>query len=289
VNAQFVRQVVNRVRTEGMEKLLPWSLGRFATVRRIYGQTLGAAQAVGAVPGLKAVTKESLFPGRSASQLARGLASDSAFFGLTIPQPQLGALIEAIDRSHCVSWGTHRRFRPSELNAEGRLPDGTPVILADVEGIGLDPTARRIATDPLLLSALEIHLGYRPVQVDVRALKSFVCSVSDDERRAVQQTIDYHFDVHSYSFGYANFYLSDVDADSGAHVMVLGSHRDKPVAWLFDSSRRSDPEIEKYYPADRIRTITGRAGVGFLQDSSCYHKVLRPKGRVRTMLHVRYY
>ena len=123
----------------------------------------------------------------------------------------------------------------------------------------------------------------------MRVLKSFVSSATDDERRAASQTIDYHFDIHSYSFGYANFYLSDVYADSGAHVMVLGSHRDKPVPWLFDSSRRSDAEIEAHYPASRIRTITGPAGLGFLQDSSCYHKVLVPRHRNRTMLHVRYY
>ena len=87
----------------------------------------------------------------------------------------------------------------------------------------------------------------------------------------------------------AEVVLVDVDAGVGAHVMVLGSHQDKPFRWVLGSARRADPSIEVHYGPERIKTITGPAGTGFIQDSSCYHKVLAPKAADRIMLHLRYY
>lgn len=95
--------------------------------------------------------------------------------------------------------------------------------------------------------------------------------------------------MHAYNFVYVNIYLVDVDEHGGAHVMVLGSHDDKPTRWLLGSARRGDASIEVHYGQERIRTIVGPAGTGFIQDSSCYHKVLAPRDRDRIMLHIRYY
>jgi hypothetical protein len=139
-----------------------------------------------------------------------------------------------------------------------------------------------------LLAAVTEYLGYSPIGVHTRILHSPVVDGPIGARRSVQ-TIDYHFDVHSYNFVYANFYLTDVEVTSGAHEMVLGSHVDKPTNWLFGTARRTDDEILAYYGPHRVKTIVGPAGTGFLQDSSCYHRVLAPSSRERLMLHIRYY
>ena len=48
-----------------------------------------------------------------------------------------------------------------------------------------------------------------------------------DERRARNQTIDFHYDVDGYNFMYANFYLNHTTARNGAHVLIDGSSRRK--------------------------------------------------------------
>ncbi|HEY2516495.1 MAG TPA: hypothetical protein VGI39_36745 [Polyangiaceae bacterium] len=288
MNLAFVPQVLRRIRTDSPRVFLPYSLGRFAAIRRLYGGSLGMAQSVGAVPGLTPYSR-SFFPGLDRARAAAALKRDSVYVGLTLPRDAVERLLELADRNECVHWRTFRRFHASDVDARGRFSDGTPAILADVADAELDPTVHALATDPAILEVLELHLGYRPLQAQVRLLRSFLSDATDEERRFVQQTIDYHFDVHSYSFGYLSFYLTDVDADSGPHIMIRGSHDKKPLRWLFDSAIKPDDAIERYYGKDHVLMIAGHAGTGFLQDASCYHKALPPRARARTMIQIRYY
>jgi hypothetical protein len=139
------------------------------------------------------------------------------------------------------------------------------------------------------LSVVSGYLGYSPSAMTIRLMWSFASDFPPQVRRSAGQTVDYHFDVHSYNFVYANYYLTDTDARSGAHVMVLGSHRDKPFRWLLGSARQPDDAIVRHYGRDREWLIQGPAGYGFIQDSSCYHKALAPLERDRLMLQVRYF
>jgi hypothetical protein len=58
---------------------------------------------------------------------------------------------------------------------------------------------------------------------------------------------------------------------------------------LYGSARATDEQIYRMYPKEQVVSIVGDAGTGFVQDSSCYHKVLSPKTNDRLMLHLRYY
>ena len=53
--------------------------------------------------------------------------------------------------------------------------------------------------------------------------------------------------VHDYNFIYANYYITDCDARSGAHAMILTSHRDKPISWLLGSVRKDREALMRYY------------------------------------------
>jgi hypothetical protein len=65
-------------------------------------------------------------------------------------------------------------------------------------------------------------------------------------------------------------YLTDVSEDSGAHQVVIGTHRALPV---WDAIRGSIPEseIKARYP-HHIRTIVGPAGTIFFEDTSAIHR-----------------
>jgi hypothetical protein len=284
----FARAVLQRLQAKPLAQNAPYTLGRFGAVRRLYASALRAGQRVGAVPGLAGLRQPTLFPDLDPRSAAASIARDSACLGLRLPPDLTVALSTLADAGPLRQWETERLFRRADVTA-GRLPDGAAAVLADVDDAHLAPAVLRVAHDATLLEAVSSALGYRPIGCDPRVLVSFAGDYTEAERRAVGQTFEYHFDVHSWSFIYVNIYLVDVDADAGAHVMVRGTHLDKPLGWLLGSARQPDDAIETRYGPDRILTLTGPAGTGFIQDSSCYHKVLAPTRRDRVMLHLRYY
>ncbi len=162
-------------------------------------------------------------------------------------------------------------------------------MLADVLDSAQNEAVRAVGNEPSVIRAVSRYLGYTPTKKVIRLIWSFVCDADDVVRTREGQTVGYHFDVHSYNFAYANYYLTDVDARSGAHTMIVGSHEDKPLEWLLGSAMRSDAAIRAHYAPAREITLAGPAGFGFLQDSSCYHRALAPIDRRRLMLQVRYF
>lgn len=147
----------------------------------------------------------------------------------------------------------------------------------------------RLRYDNLLLEISEKYLGYFPEKCDVRLWWSFASDLSLEERRRQFQTVDYHYDIHGFNFFYISFYLTDVDVNSGAHVLVKSSHKNKKTSMLFRSARCPDETIQQYYPQEDIITIEGKAGKCFLEDTSCFHKALPPIERDRLFLQLRYY
>ena len=145
-----------------------------------------------------------------------------------------------------------------------------------------------LAADPLLHDAASSFLGYRARRVSSWLFWSFASQLSDAERRAANQTIDFHYDVDGYNFMYANFYLVDTNAGNGAHVLIEGSSRKKRWRHLMGIARLTDDEALAAYGHAAERVIKGRAGFGFLEDSSCYHKALPPRGGDRLILQLRY-
>ena len=148
-------------------------------------------------------------------------------------------------------------------------------------------SVQKIATDPILLEVVTQHLGYFPGRVSSWLFWSFVNNMSDLVREK-SQTIRFHYDVDGLNFIYVNFYLLDTDADSGAHVLIPGSHNNKKLWQLFGSARLTDKQALECYGKNSLKVITGLAGSGFFEDTSCYHKALPPLKRDRLMLQLRY-
>lgn len=208
---------------------------------------------------------------------------------ITLPSP----MVEEIDRfarqDECVLGGGNvPPFRYTDVQ-NARLSDGTFVPLAYCRNPTQCPAICKIRDDPALQTVVVNYLGYTPRSEDVKLYWSFAGGEVDFERRRFLQTIEYHFDVHDYNFCYVHIYLTDTDIKSGGHVMVLGSHKSKPLRWLFGSARQSDKAIESHYDKEKIVCLEGAAGTGFIEDTSCYHKALAPMSADRLMLQIRYH
>lgn len=280
---RFAVSAVRRLRNRSPREHAAYALGRFETVRRAYGR-LGRIRFGGPGP----IAESELFPTLDATRAVAAIAESAVYPGLTLPSALVSELREVAAASELETWISKKRFRPDDV-VDGRLRDGTPAIIASVVGGETHPTVQRISEDPRLLGVVSQYLGYRPAGRERRLFWSFVGPWADDERRAAGQTIDYHFDVHSYNFVYVSFYLTDVDESSGAHVMITGSHVDKPLRYMWGSARQTDEAIRRYYRAGTEFVIRGPAGSGFIQDASCYHKALAPIREPRLALQLRYF
>jgi hypothetical protein len=267
--------------------LLPYALGRFATIRRLYSRLNGLRYPLDRRQNKLAIN-DSIFPQVDVNQAVQELRRDAVAFRFDLPAAIVNEICTFAREGLCKSSGFqgHRPFLEIE---SGQTAEGQRLAMAEVIQ-PLDCAAiRRVVESQALRQTCMRYLGYQPPKADIRLFWSFVSNLTENERRQQFQTIDYHVDIHDFNFCYAHFYLTDTDARSGAHVMVRGSHTRKPLAWLIGSARKSDAQIAGHYAQEDVLTIEGPPGTGFLEDTSCYHKALPPLENKRLLLQIRYH
>lgn len=125
----------------------------------------------------------------------------------------------------------------------------------------------------LTACAATLNVARRYLQAEPELIE---CSlfVSQAEHTAIPLAHDsgrhFHFEDAGWHSLSLFLYLTDVEQESGAHRIVIGTHRALTVR---DAIRGSIPEseIKARYPF-RIRTIVGPAGTMFFQDTSGIHR-----------------
>ena len=274
--------VTSYLRFSGLRQSATYSLYRVPIARELYRRRR-VAHAGAQVP---LPLDDSLFPGRLPVALAAEIRRDSYVAGLDLSPELVGELRELVDRSPLFVERDGRKVSAPNRDALVDLLGATPVIghvdCAD------DPLVRRIGEDPVLQEVFRAYFGYPPGSIEPRVWWSYVTDAPEHERLSGHQTVLFHFDQHAMNFLYANFFLTDVDLDSGAHVLVRGSHRHKPLTFTYSSAyKRDEAIVEKYGTADLV-TVEGPAGSGIIEDAWCYHKALVPTARDRLFLQFRY-
>lgn len=272
-----------------------YALGRFATVRDIYSGLNRLKDVVVRTTPLHigdlykpagttvdVVRCDHVLAARPAAEQVEEMRRQSYSLG-----PQLDASAVATLQEQARSLPLHVDDKPvgtytSLSEARGRFA------IVTVQDSSRLPLVRAIASDAYLYEAASLFLGYRPRQVSSWLFWSLANRLSAEQRRQASQTIDYHYDVDGFNFMYANFYLLDTTARTGAHALIAASSRHKRPGHLLGSARLGDTEALQAYGHDSERTLEGPAGFGFLEDASCYHKALPPEDGDRLMLQLRY-
>lgn len=101
----------------------------------------------------------------------------------------------------------------------------------------------------------------------------------------------YHFDYDRTKWLKVFFYLNDIDANSGPHVFVRGSHRsDERRAPLLKRGyvRIPDSDIEATYGRDAVVEIGGKRGTVFMEDTSGFHKGKAPISGNRLLFEIQF-
>jgi hypothetical protein len=274
------------IRGKALHEHLRFACGRFSSVRAVYSGIRGLTDGRSDAPGGRAGSL--LEPFEVGAALA-GLHRQSVYRPLQLRGEAVAALRKLASEQpvqYPKPGGALISF-DEVLEYNSRNPP-VPFLYGSVPAADKDETALAIVNDPQILETATRYLGYVPRRRRPRLQWSFVCDVPAQQRRAWGQTVLYHYDSDDFNFVYTMFYLTETDGDSGAHAMLPGTHRGKPLSWLFGRTWRTDEEVFARYPPSDELLISGSPGFGFIQDSSCLHKARPPVTRERLVLQVRY-
>ncbi|MGF1461328.1 MAG: hypothetical protein ACFBSG_20155 [Leptolyngbyaceae cyanobacterium] len=267
------------------------TIGRFGRIRRAYSVLQSRRQRHHEThhKSRLAPNSTSLFPHVSVSQSTQDLREHSIFVGLNLSQPIVEEIYQFACTSPLYEPGFEGDFYASEV-IDGFLCSGRPTMRGLVKNPSHCLAIETIAKDPVLLEIVHSYLKYWPTQVTRHLTWTFASKLPIDEQRDRFLPLNYHYDVAGYNFMSVYFYITDMDEFSGAHVMITGSHDDKPFHTLFApwSGKQTDAEILDHYGKGRELLIEGKAGFGFAQDPSCFHKLLPPIRQNRLIFQIRY-
>jgi hypothetical protein len=280
-----LKSVAKRLRHGGFE----YALGRFATVRAAYAGMRRVFDPPGEVLSRGEIYSNTIFPDIDIDRVVQAIRDEAVFVGLRLPD-RLVNEIHAFARTQPL----HANYDPSGPTffyhevIRGKCPDGRPVPLGGVHDSIRCPAVKAVTEDEVLKAIVQNYLGHAPRRMMALLNWSFASDFTPEECRRLRFQGDYHFDSEGFDFVYANFYITDTDRFSGAHVMMKRSHNKKPLRMLLGSAATTEAAVWRQFGRENEIVIEGKAGTGFVQDTSCYHRASAPSKADRLMLAIRY-
>jgi hypothetical protein len=148
------------------------------------------------------------------------------------------------------------------------------------------PAVMAVQRDPLLSEIARRYLGAQAQLITTRTWWSFPTKASEADR-SLASLDKYHFDLDDWRMLKFFFYLVDVDAGTGPHVYVRGSHNKRRMKHqLTLLVGHPAAEIVDYYGKDSPITLMGKAGSGFVEDPFGFHMGTVATEKPRLMMEV---
>jgi len=232
----------------------------------------------------------SMFGDIDVNSIVQSLNSDSCYLGINLPQGILQELLDFAMTTIC--YGDRKptlAFYYSERERVENMSGRQFNIGSYLNNTEMSVALKKLESDSGLLAIAAKFLGTDPVHVGTELLWSFPISATPLQRLEAAQV--FHYDLDDYRFIKFFFYLTDVDLDSGPHVCIRGSHKNKKFSHQLLGVRcagKEEKEIVDCYGAENVLTICGKAGFGFVEDATCFHKATPPCGKDRLLLQIEY-
>jgi len=255
-------------------------LARTMPFRRAHWLTARRVPAAGA-------TEPSMFGDLDAKAVAAELRRTGIFTGLTLPPGISGEIARFARETPCFGNFERRlEFRAGE-HEEAERRFGRSILSGHhFERVLQCGAAVAVQQDPLLLDVARHYLGGEAKLITTRTWWSFPTKAAT-EADLSRASFKYHFDLDDWRMLKFFFYLSDVDADAGPHVYVRGSHNRRRVKHqLTLLVGHPAEEVLDYYGEDSAITLTGPAGMGFVEDPFGFHMGTLAKNSPRLMMEV---
>jgi hypothetical protein len=248
----------------------PAWLPMFLLARTIPGRRahwLTAKAGKGSIDGLP-----TMFEGVDAEAAANALRRDGIFPDLRLPAAITEEISSFAHETPCFgNFDRKVEFVASDHQAtEAWL--GRPILSGHHFERALDcPAVLAVQRDPLLSEIARRYLGAQAQLITTRTWWSFPTKASESDR-SLASLDKYHFDLDDWRMIKFFFYLVDVDAGTGPHVYVRGSHNKRRMKHqLTLLVGHPAAEIVEYYGKDSPITLTGKAGSGFVEDPFGFH------------------
>ncbi|MEO0844161.1 MAG: hypothetical protein AAF063_35600 [Cyanobacteria bacterium J06643_5] len=230
----------------------------------------------------------SIFQPVDTEAIARKLENDGSWGGLKLPLPIQKQILKFAISTEC--YAESRPYLGFKIFQKNKAEQNCNFSFNQAQYFNVAktcPTIKELANDPILLEIASKYLGTKPTFTGTRLW--WIFPVDEASYNPMRIASYFHYDVDDYNSIRFFFYLTDVDINSGPHIYVRGSHRNKKLANLLSPfKQRSDEEIASYYGEENIVSICGEAGFGFAEDTFCYHKATRPKSKSRLILQLQY-
>jgi len=165
------------------------------------------------------------------------------------------------------------RVDPSNVPATATIAD------LPLEDVLRCPGVISLMNDPRLIRLAVRFLGCLPTISTVGIRWSFPAAHEEASTQA------FHRDTDDWHFFKVFVYLTDVDAASGPHLYVPGSHL---RSGTIRARKVSEGELERDYGDKAVVAITGQAGTNFVMNGYGIHAGPVPIERMRLMLEVGY-
>lgn len=130
-----------------------------------------------------------------------------------------------------------------------------------------------------VLRLASAFLGCKPTLCSVGVRWSFPGSKSPN------MTQEFHRDPDDWRFLKLFVYLTDVDAESGPHIYVAGSHNTRRS---LRAKAYAQEQLEAQFGKQNIRAILGARGTTFIADTSGIHAGIAPQRAPRLLLQAQY-
>lgn len=132
------------------------------------------------------------------------------------------------------------------------------------------PAINHLVHDPQLLTVAKSYLGAEPRLYSTQMYWTLPPANEQQRQMLRQRKACFHYDLGDFKALNVFFYLTDVNADCGPHVVIPGTQRGKSWRQLL-SRYLNDEEAQTLY-GDRITTVLGPRGSSFFENLACYHK-----------------
>ncbi|TFW13545.1 hypothetical protein EGY25_06325 [Brevundimonas intermedia] len=266
------------------------SNGDYTAFRETFTETQGLSHQVFSrvlakhIPQERYVAGNTMFQVDDVDNVVRGAVRSLQLKGMwkarfTVPDDK----IEALKEKGMLRFGTaYGDTIPAMLaGADGCRPQ----VKSNYGWVTTIEEMYEISSDSLLMSIIQQYLGVPPI-FDTPVM--FLNSAAPVDDKGLSDTAQlYHHDLHRLQFVKLFIYLTDVDADSGPHAMIPGTHRTRPTSMWADGRRSDDAVKASGLLEDEVR-ITGKAGTLFLVDTSALHKGVHPNNNARLLAQVQY-
>ena len=217
------------------------------------------------------------------------LDKEGFYGGLKLNNKIIADLINLSNKSELISSKSQKKFNNFQDVNNFNKENDKPCCLLNLINPDLNKLVNDISRDQILLDIVESYLG-NINKINTKVQWSAVCNASDEWREFNEQTVTFHYDVHDLNFVYVFFYLTECNRNSGAHQLIRGSHLNKKFfKHLIGSAKQKKENLEQDYNINDFIVVEGSTGYGFIEDTSCYHRALKPINKPRLALQFRYH